>query len=567
MPTGRDGAYDVVIAGSGAAALTAAVTAAAKGLKPLIVEKTGFWGGTTAYSGGGVWIPANPVLLADGQSDSIEEGLTYLESIIEDAGPASSPERKLAFLRNGPELVRFLAEQGFEWQRTERYPDYYPDRPGGHIGRQLEGRIFDGKRLGVWLETLRRRPGAPPLAIQSDDLDLLVLAFRTSAGFVRAVRVLGRTAGWRLIRRVPLASGLSLVGQLMAIAQRSAIPVWLNSPLRQLIIEDGRVTGAVVQRDARTVHVRANAAVILAAGGFARNDGYRRRFQPVGGEWSSAARGDTGDAIQAGIDAGAATALMDDAWWGTSFITPEGARTFCLWERSLPGAIIVDQTGERFVNESTSYVDVGHALLERNRTVPAVPSWLIMDARHRRRYPFGTALPGVTPRRLVESGFLVKAVSIDELAQRTGIDSVGLRRTVARFNRFAAAGVDEDFGRGNTVYDNYYGDPRVLPNPNLAPIVNPPFWAARIYPGDLGTKGGLLTDEHARALRDDGEPIPGLYAAGNTAATVMGRTYPGPGGTLGPAMVFAYIAANHLATTVGAAATARPDVPDAGRRT
>lgn len=535
--------YDVVVVGSGAAALAAAVTAATAGLSTLVLEKTRYWGGTTAYSGGGVWIPANPLMLADGVEDSVADGLRYLEEIVGDVGPASSPQRRLAFLENGPELVRFLSGEGLRWRRTPRYPDYYPDRPGGQIGRQLEPAVFDGRRLGPLLATLRRPPGAPPLTIQIGDFDQLALALRTPSGFVRGARVVARSAAWRAARRVPLSLGPSLLAQLMAIAQRHGADVWLESPFRELVVDEGRVAGVVVERGGERVSVRARKGIVLAAGGFARNAELRRRHQPVDGAWSSTAGGDTGDAIEAAVALGAATALMDDAWWGASFLTPSGAAVFCLWERSLPGSIIVDAGGRRFVNESTSYVDVGHAQLERG----AIPAWLILDGRHRRRYLFTTMLPRRTPRSAIESGFLIRAGSLPELAAKTGVDQAGLLKTVERFNRFAASGVDEDFGRGGTIYDNYYGDPLVKPNPNLGPIDKPPFWATRIYPGDLGTKGGLLTDEHARVLREDGTPIDGLYAAGNTTATVMGRTYPGPGGTLGPAVVFGYLAARHLA--------------------
>jgi 3-oxosteroid 1-dehydrogenase len=335
----------------------------------------------------------------------------------------------------------------------------------------------------------------------------------------------------------------------MAIAQRGDVAVWLRSPLHELVIADSRVVGVVVHRDGQLQRVRASRGVLLAAGGFARDDAFRSRYQPVGDAWSSASRGDTGDAIRAGVAAGAATALMDEAWWGPAFVTPDGARIFSIWERSLPGAIIVDQAGSRFVNESASYLDVGRAILERERQVPPVPCWLVMDAHHRRRYPFGAVPPAYTPSALIRSGFVVKAQSLGELAAKTGIDEAGLGSTVERFNRFAASGADGDFRRGETVYDTYYGDPRVKPNPNLGPIRQPPFWAVRVHPGDLGTKGGLLTDADARVLHEDGMPIPGLYAAGNTSASVMGRTYPGPGGTIGPATVFAHLAVRHLAAT------------------
>ncbi len=516
-------------------------------MRTLVVEKTSFWGGTSAFSGGGVWIPANPLMLADGVEDSFGDALTYLQEIVADEGPATSPERVVAFLRTGPELVSHLSRLGFRWARAEDYPDYYPDRPGGRVGRSIEGEVFDGRRLGPLLPSLRRRGDVPPLVLQTRDFALVTLALRTPAGAARMARVLARTARWRLERRAPLSAGLSLVGQLMTIAVRNGAGVWLDSPLRELVIEDGGVTGIVVEREGCPVTVRASRGVLLAAGGFARDAAFRRAHQPTGGEWSSAARADTGDAIRAGVAVGAATALMDEAWWGPAFLTPGGGRMFSVWERSLPGAILVDRAGERYLNESASYVEVGRAMLDRDRVAPAVPSWLVLDSRHRRRYPFGAFPPTRTPRALIDSGFFLRADSLAELARQMSVDPEALERTVARYNGFSASGVDDDFGRGDTVYDRYYGDPRVGPNPNLGPIDRPPFWAVRTYPGDLGTKGGLLTDEHGRVLREDGTRIAGLYAAGNTTATVMGRTYPGPGGTIGPAMVFAHLAARHLA--------------------
>jgi succinate dehydrogenase/fumarate reductase flavoprotein subunit len=244
---------------------------------------------------------------------------------------------------------------------------------------------------------------------------------------------------------------------------------------------------------------------------------------------------------------GAATALMDEAWWGPVFIDSKGTAQFMLWERSLPYGIIVDQSGQRYMNESASYVDCGHWQYERNEEVPAIPSYLIADARHRKYYPFGTMLPGMTPKEAYESGFMVKADTLAELAQACGIPAENLEATVQRFNEFAANGKDLDFGRGDSAYDRVYSDPSVKPNPNLGEIRQPPFFAVRVWPGDLGTKGGLLTDEHARVLHEDGSVIEGLYAAGNSSASVMGRTYPGPGSTIGPAMVFGMIAGRDVA--------------------
>ena len=541
-----DHEYDLVVVGTGGGALTAALTASWKGLKTLVVEKTSTWGGTTAYSGGGVWIPANPLMIQDGVDDSLDDALRYLEDIVGDVGPASAAERRRALLQGGPEMIAFLSRLGVRWQRVVRYPDYYPERPGGSSGRQLEPAIIDGRRLGPWLDTLRRPAQQPPFVVQVDDVGDLVTSFRTLRGFSRGLRVVARSAAWKVSKGVPLTSGASLVGQLMEACQRRGVTVWLDTPFEELVAKGSEVTGAVVRHDGRKLRVKANAGVVLGAGGFSRNSEFRQRYQPVTGEYSGTGEGDTGDAIQAGMAVGAATALMDDAWWVAAFQYPGGGVTSCLWERSLPGAIVVDEAGQRFVNESIPYTDFGHAQLEHN----AVPAWLIMDARHRQRYIFRTIYgilpPRVTPKPL-KDGFFLQAPSIRELAEKAGIDADGLAATVTRFNGFAASGVDADFGRGKSAYDNFYGDPRVKPNPNLAPIENAPFWAARLWPGDIGTKGGLLTDEHGRVVDESGDPIDGLYAVGNTTASVMGRTYAGPGATIGPAMIFAYHTAKHAA--------------------
>jgi len=534
-----------VVAGSGGAGLTAAVTAAARGLRTLLVEKTGLWGGTTALSGGVLWIPANPLMSRDGVPDSLDEALRYLAQIAGEPTGATSEGRRRAYLDAGPHLVEFLASRGFRWTRIPQYPDYYPELEGARRGRSLEGELFDGKRLGPWLKSLRRRKGPEPAA-QSKDFDQLVLALRTLRGLIRTSRVFGRTWIWEALGRAPLSAGLSLVGQLMNVAIRDGVTVWLDTALRDLVVEEGRVAGVVLERGGKQITIRARRGVVLTTGGFARARDLRRRYQPVGDEWTSAIRSDTGDGLLAGLEAGAAAALMENAWWGPSFVSPDGVRAFSVWERSMPGSILVDTAGRRFVNESASYLDVGRTILERNQTVPTIPAWMVMDDRNRRHYPLMSLPPGRTPEAMVRSGFLVRAGSVEQLADAMAMDPAVLRETVDRFNGFARRGVDEDFGRGRSAYDRYYSDPRMKPNPNLAPIQRPPFWAIRIFPGDLGTNGGLLTDERARVLDLGGEPIKGLYAAGNTTATVMGRTYPGAGGTIGPAMVFAYLAAEDM---------------------
>jgi 3-oxosteroid 1-dehydrogenase len=275
----------------------------------------------------------------------------------------------------------------------------------------------------------------------------------------------------------------------------------------------------------------------------------RRRYQrsPIGADWTTGAAGNTGDGITAGQELGAATALMDDAWWGPSIALP-GGPYFCLAERSLPGCVLVNGAGQRFVNESAPYVDAVHAMYEGNTAEnPHIPAWLVFDQRYRDTYVFAGLPPGrPLPRRWYAAGAVLRAPDLAGLGDAIGVDSGTLAKTVARFNEFARAGHDEDFRRGDSAYDRYYGDPRCRPNPNLAPLASAPFYAAKIVPGDLGTKGGLRTDERARVLREDGSVIGGLYAAGNASASVMGHSYAGAGATIGPAMTFGYIAALDL---------------------
>jgi 3-oxosteroid 1-dehydrogenase len=541
-----DKTVDVVIVGTGAAGLIASLVVKEAGYEPLLVEKSDKVGGSSAMSGGGLWIPNNPLMRAAGVPDSFEAALTYLKEVIEDVGPASSPARKEAFLRGGPAMVGFLQGLGYQFIYGAGYPDYYPERPGGSAaGRGIESEIFNGRKLGPWLDKLRGQP-LPPL--HTPEVAQFALSARTVKGFFTAANIIGvRMVGGRLLGRAPLGAGRALVAQLLHLVLQRSIPIWLESPLAEVVSEAGAAVGVVVEHEGRRTTVAARRGVLLAAGGFAHNDEMRQKYHqhPITTEWTSASATDTGDGVRAGMALGAATALMDDAWWGPSVLGANGKPGFILWERSFPSSIIVDSSGQRFMNESASYVDDGHWQYQRNETVPAIPAWLVIDAKHRRRYPFSTLLPGLTPRSAISSGFLKKADTLPALAAQLGVDPAGLVSTVERFNGFARQGRDEDFHRGDSAYDRYYGDPRVKPNPNLGTIDKAPYYATAVYPGDLGTKGGLLTDEHARVLLEDGTPIPGLYAAGNTTASVMGRTYPGPGSTLGPATTFAYLAMRH----------------------
>jgi len=543
--------FDVVVVGSGAAGMTAALVAAHQGLSVVVLEKTGRFGGSTARSGGGLWVPGNEVLRRAGVADTPEQARAYLAHV---ADGCVTAERQQALLEHGPAMLSFVrahAPVDFAW--VPGYADYYPEAPGGLAqGRSIEPRPMDGRVLGAELPHLNPPylPTPPGVTITQADYRWLSLGPRHPRAVLASVKVAGRMARTRLLRQRLLSMGQALAAGLRAGLAEQQVPVWLDTPMTGLHLTAGRVAGVAVTRDGQPARILASRGVVLAAGGFERNAAMRRHYQrpPIGTEWTTGSPGNTGDAIMAGESAGAALDLMDDAWWGPSIPLPSGPY-FCLAERSLPGCLLVNGAGQRFVNESAPYVDAVHAMYEgHTEAVPHIPSWLIFDQRYRNSYVFAGLPPGRSlPRRWSAVGSVHRAASVAELAASAGLDRHALAATVARFNGFAEAGRDEDFHRGDSAYDRYYGDPRRRPNPNLAPLDTPPFYAVKIVPGDLGTKGGLRTDERARVLRADGTPIPGLYAAGNTSAAVMGHSYAGAGATIGPAMTFGYIAALDLA--------------------
>ncbi|KAL5323056.1 hypothetical protein ACEPPN_007584 [Leptodophora sp. 'Broadleaf-Isolate-01'] len=544
-------AYDILIIGTGATGLVAALRAHFNGLRPLLIEKSTHLGGASAISGGAVWIPNNHLSQRAGVKDSISNAFKYLETIIgDDVGPASSRERKMAFLTEGPKMVKWLEEVGFKWIHSTEYPDYYVEREGGAVGRTIEGKVFDLKELGDWEDLMLKRKMARPFAMYTHEYPFLVTFKRTWETFGMFLLMIFRTLFWRLLGQWPVTLGMSLMAQLLLLVKLRGIPVWNECPMVKLHIEDDKVTGVVVKKDGVETLISANRGVLLCSGGFAKNAAMRQRYTrgPASDKWTAVPDGDMGDAIHAGQAVGGAVALLDQAWWGPTFVHPEsGEKHFALIERSLPHSIIVDSHGKRFMNESQSYVDCGHTQYQRHETVPAIPAWLIFDSQHRNKYMLGKYPPGKTPLDAFTSGLITKGATISELAGKIKISAEGLSSTVQRFNAMAALGKDEDFHRGDYVYDRYFGDRSSTPNPNLGPLVEAPFFAIQVWPGDLGTKGGLMTDEHARVLREDGTPIEGLYAAGNCSVSVMGRTYPGAGGTLGPAMVFAFTAMDHVA--------------------
>jgi 3-oxosteroid 1-dehydrogenase len=543
--------FDVVVAGSGAAGMTAALTAAHLGLSVVVIEKTGSFGGSTARSGGGIWAPGNAVLRAAGIGDTPEQADVYLAHVAGDDVPA---ELRRAFLEYAPDMLGLvLANTPVRFAWVPGYADYYPEAPGGLArGRSIEPVPFDSRKLGGELAHLGRPylPSPNGVTITQAEYRWLSLGPRHPRAVLAGARVAARAARSRVSGHRMLTLGQALAAGLRAGLLAGGVPVWLDTPMTGLQVRDGRVSGVHITRDGEPVVIRARRGVLIATGGFERNEEMRRRYQrePVSSQWTTGATGNTGDGILAGLDLGAAVGLMDDAWWGPAIPLP-GGPYFCLAERSLPGCILVNGAGQRFVNESAPYVDAVHAMYEANTPEnPHIPAWLVFDQRYRDRYVFTGLPPGrPLPRRWYAAGVVVRADDLAGLAAAAGIGAGGLVKTVTRFNELAAAGRDEEFGRGDSAYDRYYGDPRCRPNPNLAPLARPPFYAAKIVPGDLGTKGGLRTDERARVLREDGTPIPGLYAAGNASASVMGHSYAGAGATIGPAMTFGYIAALDLA--------------------
>jgi 3-oxosteroid 1-dehydrogenase len=537
---------DVVAVGSGAAGLGAALAAHANGLEPIVLERAALVGGSSMLAGGGMWVPANRFMLAAGDHDSREIALEYMEGLIGDLPPASSRIRKETFVDRAPQMIEFFESLGLKFRRTTGYPDYFPHLPGGSaVGRGVESVIWDTRALGEWADKLPPRRFPRNLPLGTLDVAKILLAKRTVSGFLRLARIYAHHYIAKIRGQKLVGGGGALVAQLLNQTLRRGIPVWLETRVVELVVEDGRVTGVVAERDGKRIRIGARRGVLLGAGGFARNEELRKRYQPPGitNKWTSAHAGDLGDGLLLGESVGAATALLDEAWWGpSSYLLPNGPGIFHVSERSKPGSLIVDQSAKRYLNESTDYVLAGQTMFERNKDVPALPSYLIFDQRYRNRYPFAAFLPGKTPQELIDNGYFKRADTIEKLAALCNLPADGLKETVERFNGFAKTGVDEDFHRGENAYDTYYGDPRVKPNPCLGPIDSGPFYAVELFPGDLGTKGGLVTDECGRVLREDGSVIEGLYASGNTSASVMGRRYPGPGVTLAPALTFSWLA-------------------------
>ncbi|GAC14003.1 FAD-binding protein [Aliiglaciecola lipolytica] len=554
--------YDVIVVGSGAGAMTSAIFAADQGNSVLIVEKSDKYGGTSAISGGGIWIPNNDEFKAIGGNDSYESALTYIKA----ASQGSVAESRIrAYLDNAPKMLRELhANTRVKFAVADKYPDYYPTLEGAlHGGRTMDPELFNTTGLGEEIEHQQPASGNT----------LLMGKMAWTAR--HAHKAVAKERGWMLMiiglilrykldfrqrrktkrdRRAGL--GASLVAALRHSLIDRNIPLWRNTEFTDFVITNDRVSGIKVTKEGKSITLNARYGVVMGSGGFEQNQSLREKYLPEPSQqmWSATPKGgNTGAALEAGQKLGAATDLLDWCWWTPTIKVPKEPSSRGLFaERSFPGAIVVDGEGKRFFNEAAPYLEFGDAMYKNHQKMGnSVPAWVVFDARFRHEYAMGPLMPGkIMPDSRASKSWLEtvywKADTLEELAQKIKVDASGLAKTVETMNHYAQTGVDEEFDRGGNVFDRYYGDPNVKPNPCLAPITKGPYYAMMINPGDIGTKGGLLTNDSAQVVKPSGEPIEGLYAIGNASSSVMGTSYPGAGSTIGPAMTFGYVAANHI---------------------
>ncbi len=557
-PAAQDGVetnVDVLVIGAGAAGMTAALVCALEGLDVLLCEKSAQVGGTSATSAGTIWVPCTQQSRDAGFADDIADARRYLDAII---GPATDARRD-AYLESGPTVVDYLARcTEVKFSVYPRHPDYLINRPGSTVaGRALAPLPFDGRLLGADFALVR-----PPIGefmalggmmIGRDDIDVLARPFASLSAFRRAMSLVWRQATDRLRHRrgTRLLMGNALVARLFYSLRQRNVPVWLNAPLQELVVSEGRVTAASLSVDGRPRRVTARRAIILATGGFGGGVEHLNDYVHPPLAHAVAFAGAEGDGMKAARAAGAA---VEDDHASPAFWTPvsatdwlgggRGAFPHLALDRAKPGLIAVNTEGRRFVDEAVSYHEFVIGMQRSHVSVPTVPAWLVCDRAFIDRYGLGRVPPArKSLRRFVASGYLVEASSIGELADRIGVDAAGLHDTVRRHSGFATTGVDDDFGKGSTDFDRHNGDPNHRPNPCLGPIATAPFYAMAVYPSTLGSSVGLRADADGRVLAADGRPIPGLFACGNDMASIMRGHYPGPGITLGPGMVFAYRAA------------------------
>jgi succinate dehydrogenase/fumarate reductase flavoprotein subunit len=555
---------DLLVIGSGASGLSAAVTAAFHGLKVIVAEKEPVLGGTTAWSGGWMWTPLNPVARRAGIVERPEAPRAYLRHVL---GNNYDEARVTAFLDAAPRMVAFFEENtALQFEGGLSIPDTYGNAPGAGVGgRSVIAAPYDARGLGNLVHQLRRPMRETTfmgMTIQAGpDLKAFMNVTRSAESFVHVARRFGRhlfdLAAHR--RGMQLRNGLALVGRLLRSAADLGVELRTSSPAVRLLRERDRVCGAVLATPEGDVEVLARRGVVLAAGGYPHDAERRRATFPANEEHLTvAAPSATGDGLRLGESVGGrvnGTLAAPGAWCPVSLVPhPDGSigRFPHIIERGKPGIIGVLADGRRFCNEGEGYHDYVLAMLRATAQGKEVASWLICTRAFQRRYGLGIARPTPLPvGPYIRSGYIKTGRTLGELARACGIDPAGLEQTVAEYNVYARKGEDPAFGRGATPYNRLQGDASVTPNPCVAPLESGPFYAVKVMPGSFGTFAGLRTDADARVLGADGAPVSGLYAVGTDMASVMGGHYPAGGINLGPAMTFGFIAGRHAAGVVG----------------
>ncbi len=551
--------YDVIVVGSGAGAFISALAATKNGASVLMLEKGSEWGGTSSKSGGGVWVPNNKNIAQAGVKDSDEDAFKYMRAVIPENEVDDATIQN--YIKHAPEMMSFLeANTELTYTPVPGYADYYPDIEGWKEGgRTMDPSPVDGRQL------------------PADMLEKIVDSPRASKAFskfqmsiLEGVQILAKTPGWvgvfmgiiigyykdipaRLSGKADrrLCQGNALVSALYLATQKQGVELVLETAVTDLQESQGRISGVTLE-NGKTI--TANKGVIIAAGGFEHNKQMREQYMPGPTETSnsSGVKTNTGDLISAAMKAGADTALMDEAWWAPTAMTPFGP-TVLFSEKSKPGLIIVDKKGQRFMNEAITYNSYGDCFYEAHKKGHDVfPAYCILDNHYRTKYMFGgvvqgEAMPDFMSKAMIgDDKMLVKADTLEELAEKIGVDINGLKDTMVKVKKYAETGIDEEFGRGSDDHDTMYGDPEVTPNACWGPMDKGPYYATKMLLGDLGTKGGLRINHQGQVLRADGSSIEGLYAAGNSTASIMGSKYPGAGCTLGPSMTMGYKAGHHI---------------------
>lgn len=562
---GFDEVFDFVVVGSGGGSMCSSLLMRTHGKSAVILEKTGLVGGTTARSGGVMWIPNNRFMKRDGVDDSLEKATAYLDSVVGDPNdaPGTSREKRNAYLVEAPRMVDFLVDQGIKLNRASYWPDYYDERPGGsERGRTVIAQLFNLNELGAWKTKLR--PGmmataGDPAAYVEEGMKLRNL--KVSAESKATMLKIGlRTVLSRLTGKHYVTAGAALQGRMLQAALKAGVDIRTDSPVEELIVEKGAVKGVRTVKDGRPWRIGARLGVLVNAGGFARNQEMRDQYQPgTQAAWSNVPEGDTGEMIREMIRLGARVGQMEEMVGYQSSVAPgtenDPVKPGLQAALASPHAILVDQTGVRFQNEGGSYMAFCRGMLQRNQTVPAVPSWGVFDSQHMSRYGVPGAMVGsAAAKRWLEQGYVRKADSLAALAKLINVDPATLKATIERFNGFVAQNRDDDFHRGERAYDRWLGDPTHKPSPTLGAISEGQFYAIPVVPGDVSTYGGVVTDVNSRVLREDGSVIEGLYATGVSTASAMGRAYPGAGASVGPSFTWGFIAAKHALGAEPAAA-------------